>query len=182
VETVLLSLNRISMEDFMERLSLQRSSMEDGVRGETEFDELEESICGACEVPAVHVLLSLDGPSKHGHTTANALQCGVPATMSEKTCNGRMTQDRELGSPILLYKPTAFSMCSELWRQQRLKHPPPQLILVLFCHSFARRGCCCCRSPNHKKETLPTFLQTHCQIMELRNGKCSYTAKGNKDN
>jgi hypothetical protein len=31
-------LNRISMEDFMERLSLQRSSMEDGVCGEIEFD------------------------------------------------------------------------------------------------------------------------------------------------
>ncbi len=38
VETLLLSLNRISMEDFMERLSLQRSSMEDGVCGEIEFD------------------------------------------------------------------------------------------------------------------------------------------------
>ncbi len=162
METLLLSLNRISMEDFMERLSLQRSSIEDGVCGEIEFDELEESICEACEVPAVHVLLSLNGPSKHGHTTANALQCGVPATMSEKTSNGRMTQDRELGSPILLYKPTAFSMCSELWRQQRFKHPPPQLILVLLCHSFTRRSCCCCRSPNHEKKTLPTFLQTHC--------------------
>ncbi len=38
VETLLLSLNRISMEDFMERLSLQRSSMEDGVCGEIEFE------------------------------------------------------------------------------------------------------------------------------------------------
>ncbi len=37
VETLLLSLNRISVDDFMERLSLQRSSMEDGVCGEIEF-------------------------------------------------------------------------------------------------------------------------------------------------
>ncbi len=37
VETLLLSLNRISVDDFTERLSLQRSSMEDGVCGEIEF-------------------------------------------------------------------------------------------------------------------------------------------------